>query len=86
MLLYYFYNNINKCNYTFNIYLFLIALVVELNNIIFNILYLNRFFFKLNNCLINKNKKFNLTFFFFKINYIVNILKEYIFANQKVKS
>lgn len=87
MLLYYFYNNINKCIYTFNIYLFLISLVVELNNLILNILYLNKIFFSINNYLhIKKHKKFNVNSFFFKIHCIMNILKEYIHANQKIRS
>jgi hypothetical protein len=73
--------------YTFNIYLFLIALAVELNNLILNMLYLSKFFYSVNNYLnIKKQKKFNINSFFFKIHFIMNIVKEYIYVNQKIKS
>jgi hypothetical protein len=43
--------------YTFNIYLFLIALAVELNNLILNMLYLSKFFYSVNNYLKYKKTK-----------------------------
>ena len=88
MLNYYFFYNTKRSWQISTPYIYLLAIAFELNTLVLNMAYLNKFFLNMGNAGLLKNKKlaFNSNIFFFKIRFLSRIFKNFFKINNKIQS